>query len=204
MGVALAVYRRVNVEDSVVAGFHLLNQNRGAVRNLLVAEAEDLLADKLGGDNALGLVGEGVVVKEMTALGRLLFQLVEQLVHAASVLSTDGYDRLEVIKLRVGEDLLHQLVLLPEHVDFVDREDRGHADRFELFNQRQVRGRGFLAGFDHEHAAVNTAYALVHRANHVFAESVLWLVHTGCVKKHDLVLAVGQHARDAVARGLGL
>ena len=111
MRFALAKDRRVDIEYSVVARLHLFYKHSGAVGYLPVGQAQDLFADDLGDDNALRLVGKGVLVKKVTALARLLFELVEQLVHAAAVLRAHGHDRLEVIKLRVGEYLLHQLVL---------------------------------------------------------------------------------------------
>ena len=99
MGLALAVDGRLDVKDAVFTGFHPLDHHRSAVGNLLVAEAENLLADNLRDKHALGLVGERVVVKEVTALARLLFQLVEQLVHAAAVLRADRNHSVKVIEL---------------------------------------------------------------------------------------------------------
>ena len=96
------------------------------MRDLLVAETQDLFTDNLRHDHALRLVGQRVVVKKVTSLGRLLFQLVKQLGHAAAVLCADRHDRFKIVEMRVGEDLLHQHFLFAEHVDFVDGEDRRH------------------------------------------------------------------------------
>ena len=174
------------------------------MRYLLVAQAQNFFTDYLRHDYALGLVGKGVVVKEVTALARLLFKLVKQLVHAAAVLSAHGHYSLEVVELSISEDLLHQHVLFFYHVDFIDSKDSGHIERLELAYQVELGLPRLAVGLNNKHTAVNTADALVYRTHHVLAEGVFRLVHTGRVKEHKLVLALGQHARNSVAGCLWL
>ena len=72
--------------DGLALGLvELLDEHRGRVRNLLAAVAQHLLADVLGHEGALGLVGEHVRVEESLALRQVREHRLEQVVHAVAL-----------------------------------------------------------------------------------------------------------------------
>ena len=198
-------FKSVRVEDiPALAHTHFFDNDGDSVGNLLVAEPKDFFPYHFAREHALGLVGQGVVLKEVTALHSLSHKLVLEVGKSAAVLSGNGNDRREVRKRAVVEDLLHKLFLFPERVDFVNRENCGDFHLLYLFDKALLGLARVSASLDDEHCAVNSAYALADGANHILAEVVLGLVHTRGIDENKLCVALGEHASNAVSGGLGL
>ena len=206
MRVALAEDGRVDIHDPAVGTFRqAFDDDRRAVRDLLIAQPQDLFANDLRNDDLFGLIGDRVVVKEMSALDAVLFQLVEQRVKAFAGLCGDRHHRVKVVQLRIAQDRLHQLFLLIfEGVDLVQREDRGHTGSLEFFDQRQLALFDLILTVDDQHGGVAVRNRFIDRLDHIFAQLGFRLMQTGRVDKDKLIVALRQDPRDTGAGGLRL
>ena len=199
----LAVDGHIDVQNALPV-LHALGDGGHPVGDLLVQQAQHFLPDNLRGDDPLGLVGEGVLGKEVPAGQAQLFQLVQQIFHAAAVLGGDRHHRLEPIQPGVLGDLLHNGGLVLQQVGFVDGQHRRHLPILEAANQLLVGlGQG-RAGLCHQQAGVHAVHRAGDGLDHVVPQGIFGLDKAGGIQKHQLVLPLGEHAHNAGAGGLGL
>ena len=182
----------------------LLDLDLDAVGDLLVVVEEDLLADDLVDEEALGFVGELVLIEERRALGQYLDDAGKERVEAEMF---EGGD-LEDLGLREGlvpegGEVLEGL--LGGEVDLVDNEENARAAVLHFLHKICVFvGRVLDVGDVEEDVGIDECG--VGELAHLLLQFVVGFEYAGRVGIDDLpVGAVGgtvDDAHDAVARRL--
>ena len=198
-----AVDGGVDVDDAVVTLGKTGDFDSGAVGDLALQVPQQLLADDLSHDLALGLVGGQVLVEQEGGLDGVLLTLLEQVLHTVAGLGGDGDDGIKLGGLGVDSDDFQQLVLL-HGVDLVDGQDGGAAGALDLLDQTLFLGTDGGDGLDNQNGGVHISDGLTDGVDHVVAQLGAGAVVAGGVDKDELGIAAGDDAADAVTGGLGL
>ena len=193
----------LQIDDAVFPLGELGDLDGGAVGDLLIQAAQQLLPHQLRADLPLGLVGDHVVREEMRALGGVLLQLVHQLLQSLAGLGGDGQDGIKVTGRAVdGHDL--QQPGLFHGVDLVDEQQSRDPGLPDALDERLLLGADGGHGLHHQQDAVHVRHALLDYIDHVVAESGPGLVEARGVQQHKLGVAPVDNGGDAVAGGLRL
>ncbi len=182
-----------------------LDFHRDAVGHLGAREAVDLLANELGAQPALALVGEHLLGVERRPFGQKSCQRAQQPLDVLAAERRERVDQLEGLQSRPALD--HRQQQLPLHqIDLVqDQRQRptraGAADPLE-----QLMIGILIAGvrIDHHRHQVDIPASLFSHLVQGGAEPSLARVHTGGVDQRQLIVGRGRNPQDAGAGGLGL
>ncbi len=170
----------------------------------LLRRRSSLFADDFASDDAFRLIGEGVVVEEMLAGLRKLFQFFGQVVDSAVLYRRNRNDRLKRIQLRKFGNLRHQDRFVRQKINFVEARTAGICCCSKFFNQFQRRRGNLFPRFFHKQAGIYAGDRLQHGLDHIFAQTVARLQKAGRVNKDKLCFPLRQDAHDARTRRLRL
>ena len=182
----------------------LVDRHGNAVRKLVAEQAEGLLADRLGREEARRAVRVGVGIEERDALGEELLDLAEQVAELAALFSGHGHDgRKRELLHRGGHERKERVLRLVE-VRLVDGEDDVRRILGQKLEDFEVGGLP-AEGLDHEDDRIDLAERGAHGAVHAADELVADLrLEPRGVHEDDLGVGFGHDAEHAVARRLRL
>ena len=173
------------------------------MRDLVGEQTQHLLANRLGDETALGLVGRDVAGKEPQTLGEKFFSLTEHLIDTLSAHCGGRNDCVELELLAVRSYRLGDADRI-RAVGLVDNEDYRRAGCAQAAQNVALDIAHSRFRLDDDNCAVGLSDGVLDRADHVFAELCSRSVHAGCVDKNELILAARENAGYAVSRRLRL
>src|SRR5690606_3515880 len=213
----VALHEDPRLDAHEVAPFSLglvegLDHHGGAVRNLLAGEAEDLFADVLRHDGALRQIGDHVRREELGPHGKLWHHLLDQPVDAIARQRGKRNDRSEIHALVPGVDE-RQEERLANLVDLVDAQDdrlpgppQPPHDGLLYLAEGPAHGLGRVTArrLDDEEDDVHLLDRAERLLHHVAVQPLPRAVDARRVEEGNLGVRQGEHAQDAVSRGLRL
>ena len=173
------------------------------MRHFVFSQVQQLLADDLGNDQSLRLIGNHVVGVIFRTDRQEFFDLVEEIVDVGSVRRADRNDRRETSPRGVfGED--RQQFFAIEQIDLVDDQNHRTLGRLQPLENVFLAAAEFFIGVDHKQNYVDFFQRTFRRAEHVFAELELRFMNAGRVEENHLRVVDCQNALNARARRLRL
>src|SRR5713226_6914754 len=148
----------------------LLHADGARVRNLLVGEAEDLLADGLGDPEGLGLIRQRLPREIGGADGQRRHEEIEQTVAVLPRLRGDGHDLREGKSRAAGGDEREKLRLRGHQIGLVQDGVDGRAHALQTLEQRRIEPLGPLRRLEDETDHLDVLEGPLHRLGHEPAE----------------------------------
>ena len=186
-----------------VGFLELVDDHRGGERQLVACLLQYLLADQLGHEEPLGLIGEVVL-----GVDRITFRQVRQQhrFQAIDALAGQRRDRDQVGKADLFLVLRQprQQGRLVSNVNLVEYQDARHHGVANHIHQEAIAAAAGLAAIDDDGNDIGFTECVECGIDHPHVQAMQGLVDTRGIQEHDLATRILAHAGNAIAGGLGL
>ena len=197
--VAFAVNRRVDFHKVVVHLLHAHHFHADAVRHFVAQMLERLLANQLGTNQPLRLVGHHVVREILRAFRQVRGKLLRQVIQPVAGFGADGDNRV-IAKVSEGRNQPQQL-FRRQQVNLVDCQHLRHFLARHITDDGAVVFAHLRRVHQHQHA-IHAVHRVLDGLHHTFAQLRAGRVDAGGVEEHNLPVRARHHAHNAVARRL--
>jgi hypothetical protein len=186
--------------DSVL---ELIDHHCCGVRQFLARVPEHFFADELGGERALGLIGEVLLRVQRRPFGQGVDDFGDQRRDPVARERRDRHDRAKRRRSCVVIDQRQQL-RLPDQVDLVERQHRWRLTPRQQIQDEPIAGARTARDIDDQHDDVDLTERIERRIDHPAIHPVHRLVNPRRVDEHELRLRQVLDADDPMSGGLRL